>query len=263
LSRIIVLVKDIPDLNEIRTDPSTRRPLTELAKRRMNDLDKRALESAIRLKDTLGCEIITLSLGNEQTKSIILEALAMGADAAYLINDAEMKFIDALGTSLVLKSAINKIGSFDLIIAGELTLDGMGSQIGPRLAELLNIPQVTYVRELKFESGVFKATRDLEDFDEIIEAQPPLLFTVVREINEPRIPSLMNIMKAKKKSLTEWNIRSLGLSPEDLTTSTKIEILNIQVPEVKRKHIVIKAEKIEDTVKELVLTLRNEGILEA
>lgn len=262
MTRIVVLVKDIPDINEIKIEPSTRRPMVEASKRRLNDLDKRALEAAIRIKEAAGMEVVTVSMGDDRTKTSILEALAMGADAAYIVNDPALKGLDANATSRILKSAIRKAGDFDVVIAGELSLDGMGSQVGPRVAELLDVPQVTYAKELKFEAGKYRAIRDLEDVDEIVEADPPFLATVVREINEPRIPSLLNIMKAKKKPLTEWNIEALGLKADEIRGSVRVDVSDVKVPEVKRKRVRIKAEKVEEEVAKLISALDVDGVLE-
>ncbi len=262
MTRIIVLIKDIPDLNEMKIDTSTRRPLVGVTKRRLNDLDKRALEAAIKMKESGGAEVITVSMGDEKTRTSILEALAMGADAAYLIADPKLGALDANATSHVLAAALRKSGSFDVIIAGELSLEGMGSQVGPRVSELLSIPLVTYAKELKFEAGKFIATRDLEEIDEIVEAEPPFLISVVREVNEPRIPSLMNIMKAKKKPITEWNMESLGLDMEDIKTWSKVDVTDVQAPEVKRKHIIFKSDKVEEAVSKLISALKEEGVLE-
>jgi electron transfer flavoprotein beta subunit len=261
VTRIVVLVKDIPDLNDIRIDPSTRSPIVEGAKRRLNDLDKRALEAAIRMKEAGGMEVVTVSLGDERTRICVLEALAMGADAAYVIIDPALKGLDAGATSRVLEATIRKAGAFDVIVSGELSLDGMGSQVGPRVAELLGIPQVTYAKELKYEAGKYRAVRDLEDVDEVVEAEPPFLVTVVREINEPRIPSLMNIMKAKRKPTTEWNAEAIGLKADELRASIRVEVYDVKAPEVKRKRVMIKAEKVEDAVAKLVSALDAEGVL--
>ena len=262
VTRIVVLVKDIPDLNEVKIDASTRSPMVEGAKRRLNDLDKRALEAALKLKEAGGMEVVTVSMGDERTKTCLLEALAMGADAAYIVADPALKGLDAHTTSLVLETAIRKAGAFDVIVSGELSLDGMGSQVGPRVAELLGIPQITYLKELKYEAGKYRAVRDLEDVDEVVEAEPPFLVTVVREINEPRIPSLMNIMKAKKKPLVEWNAEALGFKPDELKTSVRVVVSDVKAPEVSRKRVMIKVEKVEDAVAKLVSALAAEGILE-
>jgi len=262
VTRIVVLVKDIPDLNEIKIDPSTRSPRVEGAKRRLNDLDKRALEAAIRMKEAGGAEVVTVSVGDEKTKTCILEALAMGADSAYVVTVPSLKGLDASTTSRVIASAIIKAGAYDVVVSGELSLDGMGSQVGPRVAELLGVPQVTYAKELKLGVGKYIAVRDLEDVDEVVEAEPPFLATVVREINEPRIPSLMNIMKAKKKPLTEWNLEALGLKADELRASTRVTVTDVKAPEVKRKRVVINAENVERAVEKLVQALVAEGVLE-
>ena len=257
------MVKDIPDLNEIKIDPSTRRPITEGIKRRLNDLDKRAIEAAIKVKESSEAEVVTLSMGDDRTKTSVLEALAMGADAAYVVNDVGLRGIDAQATSIVLASAIRKIGPYDLIIAGELALDSMGSQIGPRVAELLGVPQITYAKGLTLEARKVKAVRDLEDLDEVVEVDTPVLVTVVREINEPRIPNLLNIMKAKKKPLTEWSAEVLGMKVKELKELSRVEVLDTRAPEVKRKRVLIKSDKVEETIEKLVSALIAEGVLES
>jgi electron transfer flavoprotein beta subunit len=262
MKRIIVLVKDTPDLSGLKIDPSNRRPLLEGVKRRLGDLDKRALEAAIRVKETVVCEVITLSVGDEKTKTTILEALAMGADSAYIVNDEALRKLDACVTSLVLAAAVRKIGDYDLIVLGELSLDTLSAQVGPRLSEILDLPQMTYAREFKLGDGKVTAVRDLEDVDEVIEASLPSLVSVIREINEPRIPSLMNIMKAKKKPIIVWRATDLGFKVEELKAASSIEVLDVVAPEVKRKRIVIKAETAEQVSAKLVEVLMSEGVLE-
>jgi electron transfer flavoprotein beta subunit len=212
----LVLLKDIPELNEIKIDSVTRRPKTEGVKRKISELDKRALEAAIRIKSKIGGEVTVLSMGDEKTKTAMLEALAMGADSAYIIIEPELRGIDTNATSKVLEAAIRKIGDYDLIISGEMTLDSLSSQIGPRLAELLNHPQITYVKDYEIIEDSVKAIRDLETFDEVVETPLPAVITVVREINEPRIPNLMNIMKARRKPQTLWTLSEIGLFIEEV-----------------------------------------------
>ncbi|MCJ7730987.1 electron transfer flavoprotein subunit beta, partial [Candidatus Bathyarchaeota archaeon] len=151
--RQLVLLKDIPDLTEITIDSETRRPKTEGIKRKISDLDKRALEAAIQTKDKVGGEVTVLSMGDEKTKTALLEALAMGADSAYIVIEPELKKVDTNATSKVLEAAIRKIGEYNAIISGEMTLDSLSSQIGPRLAELLDHPQVTYVKKYELSDG--------------------------------------------------------------------------------------------------------------
>ncbi len=259
--RQVVLLKDIPDLTEIKLNTETRTPILEGVKRKISDVDKRALEAAIKLKETVGGEVVILSVGDDKTKTALLEALAMGADAVYIMSEPYFKGIDANATSIVLAEALKYIGEYDLILAGEMTLDSLGSQVGPRVADLLGIPQITYVKELELGEGVVKAVRDLEDFDEVVEAKLPAVVSVIREINEPRIPSLINIMRAKNKPQRILNAGTLGLSLDDVKKHSYVEILDVIAPKVKRKKIKIEAETVEEAAKKLVEAIMREGVL--
>lgn len=259
--RQLVLLKDIPDLTEITIDSETRRPKIEGVKTKISDLDKRALEAAIRAKEQIGGEIAVLSMGDEKSKTALLEALAMGADSAYIIIEPQLKGIDTNATSKVLEMAIKKIGQFDIIISGEMTLDSLSSQIGPRLAELLDLPQVTYVKEFDLTNTSVQAVRDLETVDEIVEAQLPAVITVVREINEPRIPSLINIMKAKKKPQTIWNLSDLGLTIENVMAMSYVKIKDVKAPKVSRKQVILEADDANEAAKKLVKLIQEEGII--
>jgi electron transfer flavoprotein alpha/beta subunit len=259
--RQLVLLKDIPDLNEIVIDRETRRPKTEGIKTKISDLDKRALEAAIQAKAKIGGEIAVLSMGDDKTKTAILEALAMGADSAYIINEAGVKGVDTNATSKVLETAIRKIADYDVIISGEMTLDSLSSQIGPRLAELLDHPQVTYVKEYELTENTVKAVRDLDTLEEVVEAPLPAVVTVVREINEPRIPSLMNIMKAKKKPQTIWSLEDLGMSLDDVKAMSYVKIMDVTAPEVSRKQIKIDADTIEEAAAKLAAAIKEEGVI--
>ncbi len=261
LTKIIVLLKDIVDLNELKIDPSTRKPKVEGVKRRISELDKRALEAAIRLKEQYGGEVVALSMGSKKTRTSMLEALAIGADAAYIVSDDALSGVDTLATSKVLRAAVEKIGGFDLILCGEMTLDSLSAQIGPRLAELLDLPQVTYARNLWMVDGKLRVERDLEDVDEVVETELPAVVSVVREINEPRIPSLMNIMKAKRKPTEEWDATALGLSAEEVREQSSVEILKLEAPLVERKRVVIKAATVDEAAEKLAEAILAEGLL--
>ena len=262
MTRIVVLLKDIVDLNEMKVDPSTKQPRIEGVKRRISDVDKRALEEAIRLKEEHGCEVVTLSVGGGKTRTAMLEALAIGADGAFIVNDEAIAGIDSLATSKVLKAALDKVGAFDLVIYGEMTLDSLSAQVGPRLAELLGLPQVTYVKSLEMVDSKVKAVRDLEDVDEVVEVGLPAVVSVVREINEPRIPSLMNIMRAKRKPTEEWDIAALGLSAEVVRAGSSVEVLKVEAPLVERKRVIIEAETVKEAAEKLAEVIITEGVLE-
>ena len=231
-------------------------------KRRISDVDKRALEAAIRLKEEHGGEVIALSMGDAKTKTAMLKALAMGADSSYIINDDGLRGVDTLSTSKVLAAGVRKLGDFNLILCGEMTLDSLSAQVGPRLAELLDLPQVMYAKHLELVDGRLRVERDLEDVDEVVEVGLPSVVSVVREINEPRIPSLINIMKAKRKPMVEWDAAALGLSPGEVKAASAVEVLKVEAPLVERKRIIIKAETVEEAAEKLAEAILAEGVLE-
>lgn len=260
--RVVVLLKDIVDLEELEFDPSTRKPITKGVKHVISEVDKRALEVAIRLKEGHGGEVLTLTLGGPETRKVMLEALAMGADGVYIIDDEGLRGLDALGTSKVLAAALKKLG-FDLVLCGEMSLDSLSAQVGPRIAELLGMPMVGYAKELDLVGeGRLRAVRDLEDVDEVVEVELPAVVSVVREINEPRIPTLMSIMRAKRKPTTIWDASAIGVDPEALRAERAVEVLEVEAPMVERRRVIVEGETLEEKVERLIEALVEEGVLE-
>jgi electron transfer flavoprotein beta subunit len=260
LRRIIVCLKQAVDVSQLKVDPATRQLLTSSAPRKISDFDKNALEEALRIKEKLGdWEICTLTASSEDAKAILREALAMGADKAYLVNDLGLKDIDTYGTAHVLAQAARKIGEFSLILCGETSLDSFSGLVGSRLAELLNLPQMTSVRKLSVEGETVTAGRTLEDSIETVKAMMPALVSVTREINQPRIPSLMMIMKASKKEIVTWAAVDLGLKNEEI--SSKIELSEVSAPKMERKKIRIEGENIQQIADKLAKALIQEGVV--
>jgi len=260
--RILVCVKQAIDVSQLKVDTATRKLITVDAPKKISDFDKNALEEAIRLKGKHGGEVLTLTLGPEDAKTTIREALAMGADKAYVISDPALENSDTLATSYILAEAVKKLGQFDLVLCGEASTDSFSAQVGPRLAERLNIPQVTYVRKLSLEGDVLTAERSLEDAVETVRAKTPLLVTVTREINEPRIPSLMAIMKASKKEVVLWKAADLNLAKERVgEVGSAIKVLDVLAPKVERKKIVIKGENAAEVAEKLAKALIQEGVV--
>jgi len=259
---IIVPIKDIVDLTELKVDPSTRRPILAGLSRKISDVDKRALEAAVQLKEKHGGKVTIVSMGDDKTKTALREALAIGGDEAYLLKDSVFEASDTLATARILASAIRKLGDYNLVLCGEMTLDSLSAQMGPRLGELLGLPQVTYARKLELKGETLVAERDLEDEDELVEVSMPALVAVTREINEPRIPALMSIMKASRKPIVEWNCATLGLSTEEVgAAGSAVKVLEVKAPPMERKRIIIKAESEEEAAKSLVERLIKDGVL--
>jgi len=256
---IIVCLKYAVDVTQIKVDPTTRKLITADAPRKISDFDKNALEEAIRIKEKFGGEVIALTASAEDASSALREALAMGADRAFLIKDSSLQDSDSSVTSHVLAKAIRKVGSFDLIICGEASIDSYSAQVGPRLAENLGIPVVTYVRKLSLEDNVLVAERSLEDQSEVVKVKTPALVTVTKEINVPRVSTLMDVIKASKKELVTWSLSDLGVSSEEVGAA--VEILGVSAPKIERKKVKIEGETPEEIAEKLVKALIQEGVL--
>jgi len=260
--RILVCVKQAIDVSQLKVDSATRRLILVDAPRKISDFDKNALEEAIRIKEKPGAEVLTVTVGPEDAKTTLREALAMGADKAYLISDPIFENSDTLATSYILAEAVKKIGSFDLILCGEASVDSFSAQIGPRLAERLGIPLITYARKLSLEGDTVTAERSLEDCSETVKAKIPVLITVTKEINEPRTPSYMAIMTAFKKEIVMWKAVDLNIPSEKVgEAGSAVQVLDVLAPKVERKKIVIKGENTAEVAEKLAKTLIQEGII--
>jgi electron transfer flavoprotein beta subunit len=247
-------------MKQIRIKKDTREAVLEGLSLLFGDMDKNALEEAVRLKEKAGSGKVTaLALGSAKLKDTIKDALAAGADEAVILIDPLFNNLDARGKAKVLAAAIRKIGKFDVLMVGEGSTDNYSGQAGPRLAELMDLPALTFVKQLEFVNGKMKATRNMEESFEVVESALPVLVAVTSGINEPRIPSLMQILKAARKPLQEWNAAALGLNSTDLGQND-VNVLSNLAPVELRKKIVYEG-KVEENVDNLVNSLIKEGAL--
>ncbi|MEH7308003.1 electron transfer flavoprotein subunit beta/FixA family protein [Neobacillus drentensis] len=190
----------------------------------INPYDEYAVEEAIKLREEHGGEVTVVTVGNDETEKQLRTALAMGADKAVLINDEDVEDGDPFTTATILASFL-KDKDTDIILAGNVTVDGSSGQVGPRLAEELGMTVVTTITKLTVDGDKAMIERDVEGDIEIVEAQLPLLVTCQQGLNEPRYPSLPGIMKAKKKPLETLDLDDLDLDEEDVEAKSKtIEI---------------------------------------
>lgn len=196
IENIIVLIKQVPDTNEIKIDPKTGTLIREGIPSIMNPDDKHALEGALKLKAETGATVSVVSMGPPQAKSILMEAMGMGADKAYHVTDRLFAGADTLATSYTLASVIKKLGNYDIIFAGREAIDGDTAQVGPQIAEQLDIPQVTYVRKVTVKGDKLLIERALEDGYYNIEVSTPVLLTAIKELNSPRYPNVKLLFEA-------------------------------------------------------------------
>lgn len=222
----------------------------------INPYDEYAIEEAIQVRDAAGGEVTVVSVGNEEVEKQLRTALAMGADKAALINiEDDVEYGDQFTTAKILAEYL-KDKKADLILAGNVAIDGGSGQVGPRVAELLNIPYVTTITKLEINGSSVTVTRDVEGDSEVIETSLPLLVTAQQGLNEPRYPSLPGIMKAKKKPLEELELDDLDLEEDDVEAKTKT--IEIYLPPKKEAGKVLSGD-LNDQVKELVQLLHTEA----
>jgi electron transfer flavoprotein beta subunit len=253
---IIVCLKQVPDLQQIRIKHETREPVLEGAPFIFGAFEKNALEEAVRLKEKHGGKVIALALGNAKLKDTIIEALAMGADEAVMLTDAAFARGGSASVAQALAAAIRKIGKFDLILMGEGSADNYSGQVIGRVAEWLDLPQITYVRELSVEGNRLRATRDLEDALEVVEAELPVIISATSELNTPRLPPLPAILKAARKPMKSLSPADLGIGAQ----AAVVQTLSNLAPEQARKQVLFEGEA-DKAVDELVKALQKEGAL--
>lgn len=182
---IIVCIKQVPNTNEVRLDPKTGTLIREGVPSIINPDDKAGLEAALRLKDSQGAHVTVLTMGPPQADAALREALAMGADEAYLVTDRAFGGADTWATAHTIAAALKKL-PFDLIITGRQAIDGDTAQVGPQIAENLNITNISYAEEIKVEGEYVIVKRQFEDRYHIVKAKMPCLITALSELNEPR-----------------------------------------------------------------------------
>jgi electron transfer flavoprotein beta subunit len=261
--KIIVLVKQVIQIADLKVDKTTKTLVTQGAPQVISETDKNAIEEAVRIKETHGGKITALSMGGAQVKEVIREALAMGADEACILTDSLFEGSDAHATANVLAAAMTKIVDYDLVLCGAYSEDNFAFQVGPRLAEICNLPQITYATKITLEGDKAVVERDLENERQIVEGKLPCLISVTREINDPRLPTLMAIMAASKKPTNTWNAVDLNLAAEELGhNGALVETLQSSVSVGERKHLMFQGD-VKEATSRLAKALLEEGVLKA
>jgi len=215
--KIIVCIKQVPETQEVRLDPVTHTLKREGIKSIINPFDLYAVEEALRVKEAQGGKVTLLTMGPPQAEEALREALGYGPDAAVLLSDRAFAGADTWATALTLGRAIEKLGGADLIFTGKQAIDGDTAQVGPMLAAILNIPFVAWARKLTFtDNNRLQVERMMDHGYDAVEVELPALITVVKEINEPRMPSFKAKLKAKKEPIPVWGLNDLGFQPEQV-----------------------------------------------
>lgn len=251
--KIVVCVKQVPDTTEVRIDPVKGTLIREGVPSILNPDDANAVEEALRIKDKYPeTHITVVTMGPPAAEAVLYECLGMGADEAYLITDRAFGGSDTWATSNVISEAIKYIGEFDIVFAGRQAIDGDTAQVGPQIAEKLNLPQVTYVQKLDIDGDKLIIQRALEDGYEVLEAKTPILLTAIKELNEPRIMNIKSIVNGFD------NVGIKYLTNAELKVPTDMTGLKASPTNVKRTftpEIIVKGTKISGNPKEAAIEL--------
>ncbi|MGL4483845.1 MAG: electron transfer flavoprotein subunit beta [Anaerovoracaceae bacterium] len=256
---IVVCAKQVPDTNEIRINPETGTLIRDGVPSILNHDDANAMEEALKIKDKFkDVHITVVTMGPPQAKDLLMECLAKGADDAILVSDRAVGGSDTWATSNALAAAIAKLEKVDLLFAGRQAIDGDTAQVGPQLAEKMDIPQVTYVEEFELAENMKDITvkRALEDGYEMIKIQTPCMLTAIKELNVPRYMSIGGIFGAKDKPMHTWNAADIQV---DLDTvgleASPTNVFRSFTPKPKGKGHTIEGDSDNDVARKLLIEL--------
>ena len=239
--RFIVCVKQVPETNDLKFDPDINKVLKEGVSTIINPFDQFALEQAIKIRQE-GDEIIAVSIGDVETRSTLMRCLALGADKAILLDDDNFKDSDTFATSNILAAAINKIGEYNIIFCGNSSFDTGSSQVGPELASLLNIPQITYAESVEnVENGKVKVKAQTDEGYKIIESELPLVITGIPASSfQPSIPPLPKILAARKKPFEVLTMEDIkGDKSKFGSGGSLIKIIKLYKPPKREEGIIL------------------------
>lgn len=261
---IIVCIKQVPDTKEVKIDPETKTLKREGVESMVNPFDMYAVETALRLKDEFGGTVTALTMGPPQAEEALREVISYGVDQAVLLSDRAFAGADTWATSYTLAKAVAKLGGAEVIVCGKQAIDGDTAQVGPGLAERLGLPYVSFVRRLvEVDPGAGRAVveRLMDDGYDVVETPLPALFTVVKEIGEPRVPSVRGKMKARKIEVPVWTAADLGAGPESVGLAGSLtQVVEVFAPQPRGERTLIQGPP-EEQASALVEALKKDKVL--
>lgn len=265
---ILVCVKQVPDTAEVKIDPEKHTVIRAGVPNIFNPFDQNALEAALQLKDSQGARVTLLSMGPPQAEDVLREGLAMGADDAYLLTDRKVGGSDTLATGYCLAQAIKKVAElqgieqFDVVLCGKQAIDGDTAQVGPQIATELGIPQITYAAEINVDGTTVRVKQQNEEGYIVTEAQFPVLITAVKELNEPRFPTIRGTMKAKKREIPHLSADDIKVDETKIgLKGSPTMVRKIFTPPQRTQGLVIKEEDPNAAVSVLMEKLTAQKII--
>jgi electron transfer flavoprotein beta subunit len=261
---IVVLMKQVPDTAQLSATMDGLQ-LMASGPRIINPWDEYAIEEGLLLREAHGGSVTLLCLGDPDTMATLRRGLAMGADEAVLLADSAFADGDTLATARALAAAIRKLGEVDLVLAGRSSIDDGNYATAVQVAALLNVPQLSYVAAIKAidpTAHTVTVERRLEAGRETVSSRLPAVMSVVKEINEPRYPSFMQIRKASKKTVPVWGINELGLDPAQVgAAGSQVSRPAVRVPSARDAQVEMLGGTAEEVARALVDRLVNKQVV--
>jgi electron transfer flavoprotein alpha/beta subunit len=253
--KIIVCIKQVPDTAEVKINPETGTLIREGVPSIINPYDMHAIEAGLQIREKAGGTVTVLTMGPPQADSALREAISMGVDDALLLSDRAFAGSDTWATSYTLSKAIEKLGA-DIIICGKQAIDGDTAQVGPEVAEFLNIPHISYIRKIEdITQSSVRVQRLMDEGYDVVESSLPVLLTVVKELNEPRFPSLKGKMAAKKAEIKKWGSSDIQADESSIgLKGSPTRVKNIFAPGAKKDRKMLEGtpeEQVDALIKEL------------
>ena len=255
MMKIVVCIKQVPDSSEVKINPETNTLMRDGVPSIINPYDMHALEAGLQIREKAGGSVTAITMGPPQAESALREALSLGVDQAVLLSDRAFAGSDTWATAYTLAKAIEHIGA-DVILCGKQAIDGDTAQVGPEIAEFLDMPHVSYIRKIdEVDEKRIVVQRLMDDGYDVVEAALPVLLTVVRELNEPRMPSLKGKMAAKKAEIRRLSSADIGTDEQSVgLKGSPTQVRNIFAPEARKDRKMLEGtaeEKVNDLIREL------------
>jgi electron transfer flavoprotein beta subunit len=264
---IIVCIKQVPDpdapADTFKIDREQKRVIPPPNVDPVITLyDEHAIEAALQLKEQHGGKVTVLSMGPDSVQRAIKQAMAMGADEGYHLNDEAFRHADAYMTAYTLAQGIKKIGHFDLILCGRQASDWDQGQVGVGIAELLGISSITLIQKIEIRDQHLRVERLVEGGYEVLETVMPALLTISSEINKPRYPTLKGIMAAGRKKVPVWGATDIGVEPTQIgSPSVLMELRDLYIPKHEGKCEMIDGDTPEEIAEKLARRLREAKVI--
>jgi electron transfer flavoprotein beta subunit len=259
---IVVCIKQVPDSDKVTIDRETNRLNRAGVPSVINPFDENAIEMALQLKEKNGGKVTVVSMGPPQAEEALRTALSVGADEAVLVSDRAFGGADTWATSYTISLAIKKLGAVDIVLFGKQAIDGDTAQVGPGVAHFLGLPVIPFVKAIEKTATGFKVKRVTEDGYETWEVDGAAAFTVLKEANSLRMPSLKGKVNAKKAVIPTWGVADLGAEAEKIgLKGSPTKVNKVFAPPVKMNREMITGATVDETVRVLIHKLKERKVL--